>query len=139
MQSAKGQSGLRYLSIWADQTDTSEALIAQLLELLTSCDRVFLIYEEVQGRPHHSEIPITSHERLSSIVREMTGGALFAVLRDLKSFALVPIASNELVIIHDGTVAFTCSAPVQSTVSTDTYEGGDWFAFIEPELSLITA
>lgn len=131
-------SGPKYLAIWSDEFKASE-LIAQTVSLLLEAQRIFLIYEEVEGRPHHSETPIGNTELLTSMVSEMASETAFYVLSDLETFALVPIATNEFVIIHDGSVAFEATAGVQSRDSTSTYENGDWFAFLEPEIAVIMA
>jgi hypothetical protein len=136
---AKGCRKPHYLSVWTPDVDSSEELVAQMVELLSKARQLFLIYEEIDCRSHHSETPVASVEVLSSMVSRMAAETAFIVLSDLETFALVPIAANEFVLIHGGSIRFKPSGVVKSRDSTDTYEDGDWFAFLDPEIAVILA
>jgi hypothetical protein len=132
--------GLEYLSIWTDEDENHDSLADAITHLFSSSSNgAYLIYEQIEGRAHHSEKLVDARAELPDLAMQIAQGSQFKVLSDLRNFVVVPIAANEVVIIHNGEMTAWHRASVKVKDSTDTYRDGDQFAFISPELDVIAA
>jgi len=69
----------------------------------------------------------------------MVTEARFIVIGVLGEILLVPIAKNEVVAIHRGDSAESHGFGVEQRNANDTYEEGDWFEYLQPEISEINS